>query len=104
MGDIQLIQQLGHTDIANRLHTPARSITQRAGDISLAITGGTFQYNVMAFINVLAGSKLQKLHLVQFAILVALIRQRLQTVQWAAAAYTPVLPPDKRCGGYRGAA
>ena len=31
-------------------------------------------------------------------------RQRLQTVQQAAAAYTPVLPQDRRCGACRCAA
>lgn len=59
------------TDIVNRFHSPARSITQRAGDVSFAVTGDTLQYNVMPFFNVLAGSKPQ-MCFVQFVVLVVL--------------------------------
>lgn len=69
-GNAQLVQQLRHPDVMHLLESTAGCIAQGAGDVGFPIAGGTFQDNVVSFINVLAGSEPQYLRLVQFAVLI----------------------------------
>lgn len=69
-GDRKFVQQLRHTDIADFLKTAAGGISQRAGNICLAIARGTFQNDMVSLINVPASGQTEHLGLVQLAVLV----------------------------------